>query len=129
MDAADVLYGVCMQDGATKVISRRLPREQRLSRAAGSEDGAGPDERGRLARRVGCAPMPTTWAELLDLGDREVARAAEVPDAEGRRRAPRLLQAPAREPRDEPARRSAPSSARACSRRSTPRPGSGSRRR
>ena len=27
MDAADVLYGVSMQDGATKVISRRLPGE------------------------------------------------------------------------------------------------------
>jgi chromosome segregation ATPase len=33
MDAADVLYGVSMQDGATKVISRRLPREQRLTAA------------------------------------------------------------------------------------------------
>ena len=30
MDAADVLYGVSMQDGATKVISRRLPRETQL---------------------------------------------------------------------------------------------------
>ena len=37
MDAADVLYGVSMQDGATKVISRKLPRgpqEQQLSEAA-----------------------------------------------------------------------------------------------
>ncbi len=33
MDAADVLYGVSMQDGATKVISRRLPREQQLAAA------------------------------------------------------------------------------------------------
>ncbi|MEO7197082.1 MAG: AAA family ATPase [Solirubrobacterales bacterium] len=33
MDAADVLYGVSMQDGATKVISRRLPREPRLPAA------------------------------------------------------------------------------------------------
>jgi chromosome segregation protein len=33
MDAADVLYGVSMQDGATKVISRRLPREQQLQAA------------------------------------------------------------------------------------------------
>lgn len=33
MDAADVLYGVSMQDGATKVISRRLPREQQLPKA------------------------------------------------------------------------------------------------
>jgi chromosome segregation protein len=33
MDAADVLYGVSMQDGATKVISRRLPREQQLTAA------------------------------------------------------------------------------------------------
>ena len=33
MDAADVLYGVSMKDGATKVISRRLPREQTLAEA------------------------------------------------------------------------------------------------
>ena len=33
MDAADVLYGVSMKDGATKVISRRLPREQQLAEA------------------------------------------------------------------------------------------------
>ncbi len=33
MDAADVLYGVSMKDGVTKVISRRLPREQRLTEA------------------------------------------------------------------------------------------------
>jgi len=33
MDAADVLYGVSMQDGTTKVISRRLPREQQLPAA------------------------------------------------------------------------------------------------
>ncbi len=33
MDAADVLYGVSMKDGATKVISRRLPREARLTEA------------------------------------------------------------------------------------------------
>ena len=33
MDAADVLYGVSMKDGATKVISRRLPREPRLAAA------------------------------------------------------------------------------------------------
>jgi chromosome segregation ATPase len=33
MDAADVLYGVSMKDGATKVISRRLPREQKLAEA------------------------------------------------------------------------------------------------
>ena len=38
MDAADVLYGVSMKDGATKVISRRLPREQKLAEA-------GPDTR------------------------------------------------------------------------------------
>jgi chromosome segregation ATPase len=38
MDAADVLYGVSMKDGATKVISRRLPREQTLAEA-------GPDTR------------------------------------------------------------------------------------
>ncbi len=33
MDAADVLYGVSMKDGTTKVISRRLPREQKLAEA------------------------------------------------------------------------------------------------
>jgi len=33
MDAADVLYGVSMKDGATKVVSRRLPREPRLAEA------------------------------------------------------------------------------------------------
>ena len=33
MDAADVLYGVSMKDGATKVISRRLPREPKLTEA------------------------------------------------------------------------------------------------
>ncbi len=39
MDAADVLYGVSMQDGATKVISRRLPRETQL--VAGGDDAEG----------------------------------------------------------------------------------------
>ncbi|MFN8151945.1 MAG: AAA family ATPase [Solirubrobacterales bacterium] len=39
MDAADVLYGVSMQDGATKVISRRLPREQQLA-TTGVETGS-----------------------------------------------------------------------------------------
>jgi hypothetical protein len=34
MDAADVLYGVSMGgDGVTKVISRKLPREERLDDA------------------------------------------------------------------------------------------------
>ncbi len=37
MDAADVLYGVSMQDGATRVVSRRLPRERRLGEGT---DGA-----------------------------------------------------------------------------------------
>ena len=41
MDAADVLYGVSMQDGATKVISRRLPRETQL--VADDPDEAGED--------------------------------------------------------------------------------------
>ena len=40
MDAADVLYGVSMQDGATKVISRRLPREQRLGDTGESGEAA-----------------------------------------------------------------------------------------
>ena len=56
MDAADVLYGVSMKDGATKVISRRLPREQKLAEA-------GPDS----PRRVGCAadadrPGQSCWS-------------------------------------------------------------------
>ena len=42
MDAADVLYGVSMQDGATKVVSRRLPREAELAPAAGEDDEAEP---------------------------------------------------------------------------------------
>jgi chromosome segregation ATPase len=37
MDAADVLYGVSMQDGATKVISRRLPRQDELGSGEGPE--------------------------------------------------------------------------------------------
>jgi chromosome segregation ATPase len=41
MDAADVLYGVSMQDGVTKVISRRLPREPELRpQVAEGEPGA-----------------------------------------------------------------------------------------
>jgi chromosome segregation ATPase len=38
MDAADVLYGVSMQDGATKVISRRLPRETQLVAGEDADD-------------------------------------------------------------------------------------------
>ena len=38
MDAADVLYGVSMKDGATKVISRRLPREPKLTEAEPEPD-------------------------------------------------------------------------------------------
>ncbi len=44
MDAADVLYGVSMEDGATKVISRRLPRESRLVTGEGGEDPVGSDD-------------------------------------------------------------------------------------
>jgi chromosome segregation ATPase len=40
MDAADVLYGVSMQDGATKVISRRLPREEQMLTADADADRA-----------------------------------------------------------------------------------------
>jgi len=43
MDAADVLYGVSMQDGATKVISRRLPREQQLPKADVEADAVAED--------------------------------------------------------------------------------------
>ncbi len=39
MDAADVLYGVSMQDGATKVISRRLPRETQLVTSDDPDEG------------------------------------------------------------------------------------------
>jgi len=39
MDAADILYGVSMGgDGVTKVVSRRLPREE----AAAADDSEGP---------------------------------------------------------------------------------------
>ena len=37
MDAADVLYGVTMgDDGVTKVVSRRLPREEAAEEETGS---------------------------------------------------------------------------------------------
>ncbi|HEY0317602.1 MAG TPA: AAA family ATPase [Solirubrobacterales bacterium] len=43
MDAADVLYGVSMGgDGVTKVVSRRLPRDN--AEETESDDGADPDE-------------------------------------------------------------------------------------
>jgi chromosome segregation ATPase len=43
MDAADVLYGVSMGgDGVTKVVSRRLPRDN--AEETESDDGAEPDE-------------------------------------------------------------------------------------
>ena len=45
--------------------------------------------------------MPTTWAELLDLGDREVAPRRRRRGASERRRAARLPPAASREPRDE----------------------------
>jgi chromosome segregation protein len=48
MDAADVLYGVSMQDGATKVISRKLPRgpqSQQLGTDANADTEADADER------------------------------------------------------------------------------------
>jgi len=41
MDAADVLYGVSMQDGATKVISRRLPRAQQLGQQVANGEPGG----------------------------------------------------------------------------------------
>ncbi len=46
MDAADVLYGVSMQDGATKVISRRLPREAQLAAGEDADEASAEDERG-----------------------------------------------------------------------------------
>jgi len=52
MDAADVLYGVSMQDGATKVISRRLPRgqvEARLGSDLAASDAAGGESSDRAA--------------------------------------------------------------------------------
>jgi chromosome segregation protein len=45
MDAADVLYGVSMQDGATKVISRKLARETQLVAGGDGEAGAAAGER------------------------------------------------------------------------------------
>ena len=51
MDAADVLYGVTMgDDGVTKVVSRRLPREEasgRRGRGARRRSPASPPRRGR----------------------------------------------------------------------------------
>ena len=44
MDAADVLYGVSMQDGATKVISRKLPQGAQ-EHQLGTDEPAGSDER------------------------------------------------------------------------------------
>ena len=107
MDAADVLYGVSMQDGATKVISRGC-RGRRSSSSASSDESGRSRRRARLRR----PSWPTTWAELLDLGDREVAAVRRCRLAAGERgERARLLPAPAREPRDAAARRSAPSSA------------------
>ena len=34
MEAADLLYGVTMANGASELVSRRLPREQRIAGAA-----------------------------------------------------------------------------------------------
>ena len=118
MDAADVLYGVSMgKGGVTKVVSRTVRATRRRAQPALDEatearlstlplrhgvGGADP-ERGRpAARRRGGGRGAASGAG----GSRACAR--------GWRRA---------------ARRCAPSSPRASSSRSTPRPGSGSRRR
>ena len=55
MDAADVLYGVTMgDDGVTKVVSRRLPREAQASGydADSSVDGSPPPFAGVAAAEV-----------------------------------------------------------------------------
>ena len=53
MDAADVLYGVTMgDDGVTKVVSRRLPREEEPAAAAEAEQ-AGPPPFAGIAADAG----------------------------------------------------------------------------
>ena len=53
MDAADVLYGVSMGgDGVTKVISRRLPREEQAE-LEGEQPEAEPTEAPRPCRPAG----------------------------------------------------------------------------
>jgi chromosome segregation protein len=40
MDAADVLYGVSMSDGVTKVVSRKMPRVRQAELEDASVDEA-----------------------------------------------------------------------------------------
>jgi chromosome segregation protein len=70
MDAADVLYGVTMgDDGVTKVVSRRLPRED------ASETGEGPPPFAGIAVGTGKAEEPAGVGE----------RGTGSPGKEGRR--------------------------------------------
>ena len=82
MDAADILYGVSMGgDGITKVVSRKLPRDELETLPGGPEARRG--SRSRVAPVclaagdgerpwVQSAAMATSWQEAFDLGDREV---------------------------------------------------------
>ena len=80
MDAADVLYGVSMGgDGVTKVVSRRLPREDEAA-----------EEAGEAPRAVRRASPPATGDRRSAAG----ARRAAPSSAAGRLRA-----APSKPPR------------------------------
>ncbi len=84
MDAADVLYGVTMgDDGVTKVVSRRLPRED----ATDTEDtGEGPRP------FAGVAAEPEEADGQATLGESSVERPAG--SSKARRRPPRHGRAP-----------------------------------
>ena len=103
MEAADVLYGVSMGgDGVTKVVSRRLPREEDAdSRCAASfrRDRGGRGDRGRLRRGPRCRPAGRR-SSISAAGRRRVGtqRGGRV-----RRGGSRDVQAPSREPLPKPA--------------------------
>ena len=107
MDAADVLYGVCMgKGGVTKVDLAPL---RGRGRAAGSRTRPRPPSSSRN--------LPLRWSgsELIRARRGRVGRRRGRRAVGGARARPGLLRAPARAPREEPRRRSRPSSARACS--------------
>ena len=104
MEAADTLYGVSMgDDGVSKVVSRRLPREacgaesadarlvltrRTVRRCRGPDRAASlatlPEARGprrRTAAAVGAAVVPGAWVRRLRPGARSLAPARVVADA------------------------------------------------
>ena len=143
MDAADCLYGVSMGgDGVSKVVSRRLPPGAggvELAPVAGGPSEASPEPRqlaagaarpGRV--RAACPRrarpiLPRLW-RAPGASSSSPARTPPPPEPEAEERRPASSAGCATTCRSR-ARRSAPSSRRPCSRPSTTRPGSGSRRR